>query len=73
MPFERIHVSRPEPPEWREPGVHLLKRFGFQPVEAALCVDGGFHESSLAQDAEVLGHCRLRHLEVALDLSNRLL
>jgi hypothetical protein len=30
--FERIDVGRPEPAEWRQPGVDLLKGFRFQTV-----------------------------------------
>src|SRR2546427_9085212 len=73
MAFERIHVSGPEPAERSEPGLNLLKRFWLQPVETALCVHRGFHETGLAQHAQVLGDGRLRHTKLALDLSNRLL
>ena len=52
--FESIYVSGPEPPERSQPGIHLLKRFRFQPVETALCVHPGFHETGLAQHAQVL-------------------
>jgi len=71
--FESIHVSGPEPAEGRQPGIHLQKRFWLQPVETALCVHRGFHETSLAQHAQVLGHGRLRHTQLTLDLSHRLL
>jgi len=52
--YESIHVSGPEPAELSQPGVDLLKRFGFQPVETALCVHRGFHETGLAQHSQVL-------------------
>jgi hypothetical protein len=52
--FEGIHVSGPEPAEWRQPGIDLLKWFRFQPVEAALCVHRGLHETGLAQHSQVL-------------------
>ena len=71
--FESIHVTGPEPAELSEPGIHLLKRFRSQPVEAALCVHRGFHEAGLAQHPQVLGHGRLRHTKLTLDLSHRLL
>ena len=71
--FESIQVSRPEPAERRQPGVHLLEWFRFQPVETALCVHLGFHETGLAQHAQVLGHGRLRHTKLTLDLPDRLL
>jgi len=52
--FERIYVSGPEPAELSQPGIHLLKWFRFQPVETALCVHHGFHETGLAQHSQVL-------------------
>jgi len=71
--FESIQVSGPEPAERSQPGIHLLKRFRLQPVEATLCVHRGFHETGVAQHSQVLGHGRLRHTKLTLDLSNRLL
>ncbi len=71
--FERIYVSGPEPAERSQPGIHLLKWFGFQPVETALCVHRGFHETGLAQHSQVLRHGRLRHTKLTLDLPDRLL
>ena len=70
--FESIYVSGPEAAELSQPGVQLLKRFGIQPVETALCVDCGFHETGVAQDSQVLGYGRLGHTKLALDLSHRL-
>ena len=52
--FERIDVSGPEPAELRQPGIHLLKWFRFQPVETVLGVHRGFHEAGVAQHSEVL-------------------
>jgi hypothetical protein len=71
--FESIYVSIPEPAELSQPGIHLLKWFRSQPVETALRVHRGFHETGLAQHAQVLGHGRLRHMKLTLDLSHRLL
>ena len=71
--FESIDVSGPEAAELGQPGVHLLKWFRFQTIETALCVHGGLHETCVAQHAQVLGHGRLRHAELTLDLSDRLL
>jgi hypothetical protein len=71
--FESIQVRGPEPTERSQPGIHLLKRFRFQSVETALCVHRGFHETGLSQHAEMLGHGRLRHTKLTLDLSNRML
>ena len=66
-------MSGPESTERSQPGVDLLKRFRFQPVETALCVHGGFHETGIAEHSEVLGYGRLRHAKATLDLSHRLL
>ncbi len=71
--FESIYVSGPEPAELSQPGIQLLKWFRFQPVETALCVHRGFHETGLAQHSQMLRHGWLRHAKLALDLSNRLL
>jgi hypothetical protein len=51
--FESIQVSGPEPPEWSQPGIDFLKWFRFQPVETALCVHRGFHETGLSQHSQV--------------------
>jgi hypothetical protein len=71
--FESVYVSGPEAAELSQPSVHLLKRFGLQPVETALCGDRGFDETGLAEHTQVLGHGRLGHMELAFDLSHRLL
>src|ERR1700747_2323575 len=71
--FKGIYVSGPEPAEWRQPHIHLLKWFGFEPVETTLCVHRGFDETGLAQHAQVLGHGRLWHTKLTLDLADRLL
>ena len=52
--FESIYVSGPESAERSQPGIHLLKWFGFQPVETALCVHRGFHKTGLSQHSQVL-------------------
>jgi hypothetical protein len=52
--LKSIYVSRPEPTERSQPGVHLLKWIRFQPVETALCVHRGFYEAGLAQHSQVL-------------------
>ncbi len=54
MAFERIHVSGPEATERSQPGIHLLEWCWLQPVETALCVDRGFHETGLAEHSQVL-------------------
>src|SRR2546426_3818175 len=66
-------MSGPEPTERSELGIRLLKWFWLQPVETALCVHRGFHETGLAQHAQVLGDRGLWHPQSALDLSHRLL
>src|ERR1700722_8828903 len=70
--FESIHVSGPESAELRQPGIQLLKGFGFKPVETALCVHRGFNESGVSQHSQVLGHGRLRHTKLTLDVADRL-
>jgi len=57
--FQSIQVGGPEPAELSQPGIQFLKWFRFQPVETALCVHRGFHETGVAQHAQVLGHRRL--------------
>jgi hypothetical protein len=52
--FESIQVSGPKPAERSQPGIDRLKWFRFQPVETALCVHRGFHETGLAQYSQVL-------------------
>jgi hypothetical protein len=52
--FECIHVSGPEPAELSQPGIHFVKRFWFKPVETALCVYRGLHETGLTQHSQVL-------------------
>jgi len=52
--FERIDVRGPEPAERRQPGIELLQGFRFQPIETALCVHGGLHETGLAQHPQML-------------------
>jgi hypothetical protein len=70
--LESIHVSRPEPTERSQPGIYFLKWFRFQSIETTLCVHRGFHETGLSQHSQVLGHSRLRHTKLPLDLSHRL-
>jgi len=65
-------MSGPEPAEGSQPGVDLLKRFRFQPIDTALRVHRGLDETGVAQDAQVLRHGRLRHTKPTLDLANRL-
>ncbi len=52
--FESIHVNGPEPAEPSQPGIQLLKRLGFQTIQAALCVHCRFHETGLAQHSQML-------------------
>jgi hypothetical protein len=73
MAFESIDVGNPETAELSEPGLDLLKRFRFQAVETALCVNRDLDETGVAQHTEVLGHGRLRHTKLALDLAYRVL
>jgi hypothetical protein len=54
VPFESIYVSGPEPAEWSQPVIHLLKWFRLQPVETPLCVHRGLHKTGLSQHSQVL-------------------
>ena len=62
----------PEPAERSEPRIDLLKRFWFQPVKAALCVDRGLDESGLSQHSQMLRNRGLRYAELLLDFSDRM-
>lgn len=53
MAFESVDVSGPKLTEGRKPLIDLLKLFGFQSVDAALCVHGGFYDAGLAQHAQM--------------------
>src|SRR5579863_5918140 len=52
--LQSIHMSGPEPAEWSQPGIHLLKWLRPQPVEAALRIHRRFHETGVAQHPQVL-------------------
>jgi hypothetical protein len=52
--LESIHVVGPEPTEWSQPVIQLLKRFRLQAVQTPLCVHRGFHEAGVAEHSEVL-------------------
>jgi hypothetical protein len=54
MALEGIYVSIPETTELSQPDVQLLKWLRFQPVETALRIHRGFHETGLAQHSQVL-------------------
>ena len=73
VPFERIDVRGPDPPERSKPGFDLLQRLRFQPVETALRVRGRFHDAGGPQHPQMLRHGRLRHPKLTLDLADRLL
>src|SRR3989442_14562616 len=71
--LERIDTIGPERTELIQPVINLLEWLWLQAIETALCVHRGFHETGLAQHAQVLGDRGLRHPQPALDLSHRLL
>ena len=71
--FEGVDVCKPKPAKLSQPGIDFLESLGFQAVEATLRVHGGFHEACVAQHAQVLGYRWLRHSQLTLDLSDRLL
>src|SRR5690348_902350 len=71
--LERIYTIGPEPAELIQPVINLLEWLRLQAIETALGVYRGLDETGVAQHAQVLGHGRLRHPKLTLDLSNRLL
>jgi len=73
MAFERIEMRGPELTEWRQPGIHLLEWFRFEPVQTALCIHRGFYEASLTQHAQVFGYGRLRHAKLPLNVPHGLI
>src|SRR5438270_11816354 len=68
--FESIDVSGPEPPERSQPGVDRLKWLGSQPVETALGVHRGFHETGLSQHPQVFGNGGLRQSQLLFDITD---
>jgi hypothetical protein len=72
MAFESIYVRGPEAAERGQPGIYLLKWFWPQAIETSLCVHAGFHETGLAQNAQVLRHGRLRHAKLTLNFPHGL-
>ena len=66
-------MSGPEATELGQPGIDLLKRFRFESIETALRVRRGFHKACLAEHPEVLRDGGLRHAQLTLDVSYRLL
>jgi hypothetical protein len=46
--FESIYLSGPEPTEWSQPGIYLLKWLRLQLVETPLCIHPGFDETGVA-------------------------
>ncbi|HZE09457.1 MAG TPA: hypothetical protein VE110_11950 [Gemmatimonadaceae bacterium] len=69
MTFERIEVGGPEPSERGQPLFHFLQWLRLQSVDTALCVYRGFHETGVTEHTQVLGHGRLGHPQLRLDLS----
>jgi len=69
MAFESINVSGPEPTERSQPGIDLLKWFRPQPIETALRVHCGLHETGLSQHSQVLGNRGLRKVQLVFDIT----
>jgi hypothetical protein len=70
MALERINVRHPKMSKMREPGVDLHEGLRPNPIDATLGFDACLDEACLTQDAQVLGHGRLRHPQPALNLAN---
>src|SRR5579884_3930901 len=73
MPFERIHVRRPEAAELGQPGIDFLQWPGLQSIHAALRVHRGLHKTRFTQHSQMFRHGWLRHSKLTLDLAHRLL
>jgi hypothetical protein len=71
--FEAIEVRRPEPAVGREPVVELCERLRPDAIQAALCFRARLDESSVLEDAQVLGHRRLADAEPVDELADRTL
>jgi hypothetical protein len=71
--LESVYVLGPETAEGSEPGVHLLKGFGLEAIEATLGIHSGFDETGVAENAKVLGDGGLRHVKLALNLADGVL
>ena len=65
--FERVQVGGPERAEVVEPGVDVAQRLRVDGVEPAGALGAHAREPRFAQDAEVLGHPRLRDAELGTD------
>ncbi|HKD62084.1 MAG TPA: hypothetical protein VKB47_16605 [Terracidiphilus sp.] len=52
--FQGIYVPGPKPAELVQPDIQFPKWFRPQPVQAALRIHGGLHETGLAQHTQVL-------------------
>src|SRR5580765_7766753 len=66
-------MSGPEAPERRQPGVQFFQRRRGEAVQSALGIHLRLHEAGVTQYPEVLRDRRLRHAELTLDLTDRLL
>ena len=65
--LQRIESLVPELAEPAQPRVNLAQRPAFDGVEPASPLNADEHEPVLTQNAQMLGHSRLRHCELAPD------
>lgn len=63
MLFEGIEVRGPERAVGLKPVVEFAEWGGADAVETALSIDADIHEAAVAEDAEMLGNCRLAEAE----------
>src|SRR5688572_6666208 len=61
MVFERPQMGGPHLAIWRQPGVQLAERSGFEPVDPLLRADAYGDDAGLAEHSQVLGHRGLAH------------
>jgi hypothetical protein len=69
--FESIKMCHPKLPIRREPVIELSPGLGSDPVQSALRIGPGVHQSGLLEDPQVLRYGRLAEAEVINQLAHR--
>ena len=70
MSLERIEPLLPQAPIRQQPGIELGKRRGIERIYATLAVRPRADQSSVSQDAQVLGRTRLRETDQPDELAD---
>jgi len=71
--LESVQAADPHGPVWLQPGIELAQRLRPNPINPPLRVDPRFNETALAQDAQMLRHSRLAHVQFLNQLADRTL